>query len=121
MDRKKFKQEFDKMKHDYDPAFLATKRSAMEESIRVSPNIDTRGSYNLVVALEEMSELSKEITKALRGKYNEIGMIEEIADVMVGIEYIKNLYNISQSDIDRAIKVKIKRLKKHLDEDKRLL
>ena len=121
MDRKKFKAEFDKMSNDYDPAFLAMKRNTLEESVVMSPPIDMEGAYNLVVAMEELAELSQEISKTLRGKYNEIGMIEEIADALVGIDYIKELLGISQADIDKAVKVKIKRLRKHMDEDKKML
>lgn len=72
------------------------------------------------MALEEMSELSKELLKDLRNKKrNPLDVASEVADVEITLEQIKRIYEI---DIPvRAIKrVKKKRLQKIIDSMKPL-
>lgn len=59
-----------------------------------------------IISMEELAELSQEISKVLRGKGNKLKLIEEIADVETCIEYIKDLNNITESDINKAKNVK---------------
>lgn len=47
-----------------------------------------------VVALEELSELQKEITKLMRGQGGYMNLAEEIADVEIVIEQLKILYGV---------------------------
>lgn len=56
---------------------------------------------DLVVAMEELSELTKEISKALRDKLNIENMIEEIADVEIVVDKLKKKFNISDKDIEK--------------------
>ena len=63
----------------------------------------------LVVANEEMSELTKEITKTLRGKHNTVAVIEEIADVLVILSQLYIIYNIDDDDIKEVCDEKIER------------
>lgn len=56
---------------------------------------------DLVVAMEELSELTKEISKALRDKLNIENMTEEIADVEIVVDKLKNKFNISDKDIEK--------------------
>lgn len=73
--------------------------------------IDTYGTDNqLMVAVEELSELQKEICKAFRGQFNEQNLIEEIADVLIMIEQVKMIYGIRDKDVDVEIGVKLSRL-----------
>lgn len=62
--------------------------------------IDTFGvEKQLVVAVEELSELQKEICKALRyqdGGVNTDHMAEEIADVMIMVEQLKRIFRIEE-------------------------
>ena len=44
-----------------------------------------RGHRNLIIVMEELSELSKEISKELRGKRDRLSITEELADVMLGV------------------------------------
>ena len=41
------------------------------------------GDLQLIVAIEEMSELQKELCKALRGNHNLSEIVEEVADVEI--------------------------------------
>lgn len=63
----------------------------------------------MVVALEEMSELQKEICKAMRGKENRKNLIEEIADVTIMLEQLRLI--IGENDaVSEVMDSKIERL-----------
>lgn len=49
------------------------------------------------VAIEEMSEVIKEITKALRGELNREHLAEEIADATIMLEQMRQMFNINDS------------------------
>ena len=74
-----------------------------------------RGHRNLIIVMEELSELTKEISKELRGKGDKTNILEELADVQLGIYYVQEICGITDSDLAKAINVKIERLKSVLD------
>ena len=63
----------------------------------------------LVVAIEEMSELIKEISKNMRGKSNKASLIEEIADVHIMLWQLLYIYNISESELIEEMNKKLTR------------
>lgn len=68
-----------------------------------------------VVAMEECSELIKELSKAIRGKANGVHIAEEIADVEIMLEQIKLHFSIA--GMVEGIKVeKLTRLEKRVNE-----
>lgn len=67
-----------------------------------------------IVAIEEMSELQKELSKNLRGKDNRENIAEEVADVEIMLEQMKVLYDI-EDDVAEWKKAKIERLAKRLN------
>ena len=72
------------------------------------------GSHNqLVVAIEEMSELQKEICKHFRheGKFQDL--IEEVADVSIMLEQIIFMFDI-EDDVKKVMEEKIQRLERRL-------
>ena len=69
-----------------------------------------RGHRNLIIVMEELSELSKEISKELRGKGDPTGIIEELADVQLGIYYVQEIVGISDEAVQKAMSVKMDRL-----------
>lgn len=72
--------------------------------------IQTFGAGNQqIVAIEELSELQKEITKLLRGQGGLINLAEEIADVEIVIEQLKIIYGI-KSDVSQYKILKNQRL-----------
>lgn len=75
-----------------------------------------RGHRNLIIVMEELSELSKEISKELRGKGDQYNILEELADVQLGIYYVQEVCGISNDDLHKAINIKAKRLEKILNE-----
>lgn len=48
--------------------------------------------HQVIVAIEELSELQKELTKWLRGKYNPAGMLEEMADVSIMLNQLQLIF-----------------------------
>lgn len=66
------------------------------------------------VAIEEMAELTKEICKDFRGKGNREHILEEIVDVSIMLEQLQIMYDISTSEMLRAVESKVKRLEERL-------
>lgn len=61
------------------------------------------------VAIEEMSEVVKEITKMLRGKLDREHMAEEIADATIMLEQLRQMLNINDS-VCRWMDYKVRKL-----------
>lgn len=78
--------------------------------------LDTYGSaLQIVVMMEEMSELQKELCKYLRGKYSSPSSIaEEVADVEIMLEQMKMLFCCAD-DVSAVHRRKVERLKERLD------
>jgi len=69
-----------------------------------------RGHRNLIIVMEELSELSKEISKELRDKGDKISILEELADVQLGIYYVQEICGITNEELNKAMNIKMKRL-----------
>lgn len=68
--------------------------------------IDNWGvTQQLVMVLEECSELQKEITKYIRGNGNLSNLEEEIADVEIMLEQLKYIFNLTSIDVMKQIKI----------------
>lgn len=76
--------------------------------------IEKYGEKQLIVAIEELSELQKEVCKHLRGKGNREHIIEEIADVEIMLEQLKYYFSISYEEVDEIKKYKLERTKERL-------
>ena len=68
-----------------------------------------------LMAIEEMSELTKEICKDFRGKLNREHLVEELADVTITIDQLMIMYEISGDEIEQMRERKIERLKERMD------
>ena len=72
--------------------------------------IETYGVIpQMVVAMEEMSELTKELCKAYRGNGNPENIAEEIADVEIMLQQLMIIFN-AEGDVGRIARAKLKRL-----------
>lgn len=71
----------------------------------------------LIVAVEELSELQKEICKNLRGQDNIKELTEEIADVQIMLEQLKYYYEIDDVNVEKVVEQKLKRTKERLLDD----
>lgn len=65
--------------------------------------------------VEECAELIQAISKAKRGKLDADNMAEEIADVLIGIEWLKELYDIDALEVQKWIAYKQNRIAKKLE------
>ena len=68
----------------------------------------------LVICMEEMAELTKELSKNLRGSDNDLAIAEEVADVEIMLEQIKLIFDIRR-DVDQITNKKLLRLGKRID------
>lgn len=70
----------------------------------------------LTVAIEELSELIKEICKNKRGNDNIDSITEEMADCYIMLEQIKIIFGIKNSKIYTVMEEKLERLENRLAE-----
>lgn len=68
----------------------------------------------MIVAMEEMAELIKELSKYIRGENNLEHIAEEIADVEIMIEQLKLIFNCFD-EVEKWEEKKLKRLEKRLE------
>lgn len=119
MDRNEFVQKFDKVDKVVSREEL---RSILDRNIESTKDRDTkRGQTQSIITMEEISEmvnelcsLSSQVSKDLRGKQDLIGLLEETADVLICIEYLKLIFGISDEEIAKAVTVKISRIDENL-------
>ncbi len=92
---------------------LAARLQAASAPIRrntYSEAVRTYGKQSqLVMAMEEMSELTKELSKNIRGEKNVSAISEEIADVEIMLEQLKVIYG-NRAEVDRVRGEKLDRL-----------
>lgn len=69
----------------------------------------------LTVAIEEMSELTKEICKHFRGEKNLDAISEEMADVTIMLEQMMLIYN-NEKSVSRWRDAKVDRLRRAVSE-----
>ena len=67
-----------------------------------------------VVAIEEMSELQKELTKFLRGNGKKKHLTEEVADALIMITQIQIIYGIGDEDVREIMDYKLNRLRERV-------
>ena len=63
------------------------------------------------VCMEECAELIQAISKEKRGKSNKDHLAEEMADVLISIEILKEIYDVSNEQINEWIDKKQKRIR----------
>lgn len=66
------------------------------------------------VAIEEMSELIKELLKNRRGKENRSMIADEMADVYIMLEQLKFIFGINETEPKVNAEFKIQRLKNRI-------
>lgn len=78
--------------------------------------VDTWGKGpQLIICMEEMAELTKELSKNLRGQDNDLGIAEEVADVEIMLEQLKLIFNI-RTDVESVKNDKLIRLDRRIKE-----
>lgn len=71
----------------------------------------------LNVAVEEFSELTKEICKYKRGFDNKESIVEEMADCCIMLEQMKMIFDVSEEEIMTVIREKMKKLKENIENE----
>ena len=70
----------------------------------------------LLVVIEELSELTKEITKFMRkdttGSHE--NLVSEIADVEIGLIHVMNIFGVRSEESEEAGRFKLRRLKNRI-------
>lgn len=82
----------------------------MNENEILEKAITRYGQNQIIVAIEELSELQKELTKYLRNKGNLDHIAEEIADVEIMVKQIKMYFCIKNDTVQEWKDYKIGRL-----------
>lgn len=67
-----------------------------------------------IVCMEECAELTQAVSKQLRGRGNRENLVEEMADVLICIELLKQIYGVNESEVKDFIEKKIERMEKRL-------
>ena len=68
----------------------------------------------IVVCMEELAELTQELSKQIRNEGDYYGLLEEIADVYICLSMIRILYGIEPVIMKKAIDVKLAREKERI-------
>lgn len=69
----------------------------------------------LIMCMEEMAELTKEISKSIGGVDNSSAISEEIADVEIMLEQLRVIYH-NRSEVDTIKADKLRRLAYRMEE-----
>lgn len=117
MDRKKLKEMICKEEEFNIENFYNKLSKVIKKGVEKSTDITQPGASQLVVVIEELSELQKEICKSLRNKTDIFGITEELADVYITLEYIKEIYNINTDELRSIMKIKIDKFEEQLDKN----
>ena len=79
--------------------------------------VDAYGKeHQLIICMEEMAELTKELTKNLRGRRNLQDISEEVADVEIMLEQVKVIFDLKE-EVSEAKEAKLLRLQKRIIRD----
>lgn len=71
--------------------------------------------HQTFVAIEEMSELMKALTKNMRGEHNRQDIVEELADVYIVLDQIMMMHGIDLDDVVRKMNEKAQRMADRLE------
>ena len=121
MDRQKLKESIVNAENNSDFDLILSndkKREVIDDMINFTSKKDQnneRGHRNLIIAMEELSELTKEISKSLRDEHDRLGLMEEIVDVEHVILTLCNVFNISDDELNKIRYVKTKRIIDRID------
>ena len=105
---KQFDEENTELRKSLDTALKPLKRNTYQATV------DTYGkSSRLIMAVEEMSELIKELSKHFRGESNISHISEEMADVEIMLEQLKIIFQ-NRAEIDSIKADKLYRLSERI-------
>ena len=68
--------------------------------------------------MEELSELSQAISKEIRSKGDRNNLVEEMADVIICLENLKQIFAVTNTDIEEWVNFKQERVVKRMNTEK---
>lgn len=69
--------------------------------------------------MEELSELTQAISKEIRGKDDRSNLVEEMADVIICLEILKQIFAVTNVEIEEWVKFKQERNLKRVNCEKK--
>lgn len=87
-----------------------------KERRRIIRNSIQRYPWKLkcTIAMEEFAELQQQISKQIRGYGDHIGLLEEIADAYICLNFLEFIFDVKTEDVQKAIDVKLQRERENL-------
>jgi len=64
--------------------------------------------------MEEFAELQQQISKQIRGYGDRLGLLEEMADAYICLDFLQSIFDVKQEDLQKAIDVKLQRERERL-------
>ena len=91
-------------------------RLSKQERLRIIKRSVQKYPWKLkcTVAMEEFAELQQQISKQIRGCGNRIGLLEEMADTYICLNFLESIFDIKPEDMQKAIDVKLERERRNL-------
>ena len=100
MNKNKFKHAFKKASKK------VNKKKLYKEELRVQDKkpvyIGKKGTRNLIIVMEELAELQEQLIMYLEGDGDKLLIVEEMADVYIGLDHIKLICDISDKKISKC-------------------
>lgn len=118
MDREVFKKKYEECRKNQVPFNQEEVKSVIYNTVK--QNADDgyrRGHQNLIIVMEELFELGQEVSKELRVKGDYYNLLQELADVQLGIYYIQEICGISDEALKAAEIVKNDRVKRVIEKN----
>lgn len=80
------------------------RRRIIRKSVETQP-----WKLKCTIAMEEFAELTQQISKQIRGYDNRIGLLEEMADAYICLEFLKFIFDITPEELQKSMDVKLQR------------
>ena len=80
------------------------RRRIIRKSVETQP-----WKLKCTIAMEEFAELTQQISKQIRGYDNRIGLLEEMADAYICLEFLKSIFDITPEELQKAMDIKLQR------------
>lgn len=117
MDQIKFKKEYENKILNNTP-YITEDQLIEDISDFIEYNKSNKEDNILMIAVEEMAELQQELSKIMRGKKeanrDNYSLLEELADVQICIDTIKQYSRITDDDLKYAIYIKMERIRRKI-------
>lgn len=66
------------------------------------------------IVMEEFAELQQQISKQVRGYGDHIGLLEEMADAYICLDFLESIFDIKPEELQKAIDVKLQRERRRM-------